>query len=57
MGYKATGEPWGLTFIARPYQEDALLKWVLPLKKTKPENYLTTINRFKTFLNWIKPQF
>jgi Asp-tRNA(Asn)/Glu-tRNA(Gln) amidotransferase A subunit family amidase len=33
MGYKATGEPWGLTFIARPYQEDAL-KWVLPLKKT-----------------------
>jgi amidase len=34
-------------FIARPYQEDALLKWVLPLKKQpKPENYLTTINRF-----------
>jgi hypothetical protein len=26
------GEPWGLTFIARP-KEDALLKWVLPLKK------------------------
>jgi amidase len=23
-GYKTTGEPWGLTFIARPYQEDAL---------------------------------
>jgi Asp-tRNA(Asn)/Glu-tRNA(Gln) amidotransferase A subunit family amidase len=33
LGYKTTGEPWGLTFIARPYQEDALLKWVLPLKK------------------------
>jgi amidase len=32
MGYKATGEPWGLTFIARPYQEDALLKMGLPLK-------------------------
>jgi amidase len=26
MGYKETGEPWGLTFIARPYQEDTLLK-------------------------------
>ena len=26
MGYKTTGEPWGLTFIARPYQEDNLLK-------------------------------
>jgi Asp-tRNA(Asn)/Glu-tRNA(Gln) amidotransferase A subunit family amidase len=35
MGYKATGEPWGLTFIARPYQEDALLKWVLPLKSNQ----------------------
>jgi amidase len=30
MGYKATGEPWGLTFIARPYQEDTLLKMDLP---------------------------
>jgi hypothetical protein len=45
MGLQTTGEPWD--FIARPYQEDALLKWVLPLKKQpKPENYLTTINRF-----------
>jgi amidase len=35
MGYKTTGEPWGLTFIARPYQEDALLKWVLPLKSNQ----------------------
>ena len=26
MGYKTSGEPWGLTFIARPYQEDNLLK-------------------------------
>jgi amidase len=50
MGYKTTGEPWGLTFIARPYQEDALLKWVLPLKKTaKPENYQTTINRLNIY--------
>jgi amidase len=28
-----TGEPWGLTFIARPYQEDTLLKMDLPLNK------------------------
>jgi hypothetical protein len=27
------GEPWGLTFIARPYQEDTLLKMDLPLNK------------------------
>ena len=26
MGYQDTGEPTGLTFIARPYQEDKLLK-------------------------------
>jgi amidase len=26
MGYKTTGEPWGLTFITRPYQELSLLK-------------------------------
>jgi amidase len=25
-GLQKTGEPWGLTFIARPYQEDTLLK-------------------------------
>jgi Asp-tRNA(Asn)/Glu-tRNA(Gln) amidotransferase A subunit family amidase len=48
MGYKKTGEPWGLTFIARPYQEDTLLKWDLPLnKQQKLENYLKTINSFK----------
>jgi Asp-tRNA(Asn)/Glu-tRNA(Gln) amidotransferase A subunit family amidase len=47
MGYK-TGEPWGLTFIARPYQEDTLLKMDLPLnKQQKLENYLKTINSFK----------
>jgi amidase len=46
MGYKTTGEPWGLTFIARPYQEDALLKMGFAFEKnTKPENYQTTINR------------
>jgi amidase len=32
---KKTGEPWGLTFIARPYQEDTLLKMDLPLNKQK----------------------
>jgi amidase len=43
-----TGEPWGLTFIARPYQEDTLLKMDLPLnKQQKLENYLKTINSFK----------
>jgi amidase len=46
-GVQNNGEPWDL-FIARPYQEDALLKWVLPLKsKQTLENY-PTINRFKT---------
>jgi Asp-tRNA(Asn)/Glu-tRNA(Gln) amidotransferase A subunit family amidase len=45
---KKTGEPWGLTFIARPYQEDTLLKMDLPLnKQQKLENYLKTINSFK----------
>jgi amidase len=33
MGYKTTGEPWGLTFIARPYQEDALLKMGFAFEK------------------------
>jgi amidase len=33
MGYKETGEPWGLTFIARPYQEDALLKMGFAFEK------------------------
>jgi amidase len=33
--YSKTGEPWGLTFIARPYQEDTLLKMDLPLNKQK----------------------
>lgn len=33
MGYKTTGEPWGLTFIARPYQENTLLKMGLALEK------------------------
>jgi hypothetical protein len=35
-------DPYGLqsnrtmgTYIARPYQEDALLKWVLPLKSNQ----------------------
>jgi Asp-tRNA(Asn)/Glu-tRNA(Gln) amidotransferase A subunit family amidase len=47
MGYKKQ-EPWGLTFIARPYQEDTLLKMDLPLnKQQKLENYLKTINSFK----------
>jgi amidase len=35
MGLQSNREPWGLTFIARPYQEDALLKWVLPLKSNQ----------------------
>jgi amidase len=26
MGYKKNGEPLGITFIARPYQEDKLLQ-------------------------------
>ena len=26
MGYKSTGEPAGITFIARPFEEDKLLK-------------------------------
>ena len=26
MGYKKNGEPLGITFIARPYQEDKLLR-------------------------------
>jgi amidase len=43
-GLKKTGEPWGLTFIARPYQEDTLLKMDLPLNKQQkirklPEDY------------------
>jgi hypothetical protein len=47
-GLQKTGEPWGLTFIARPYQEDTLLKMGLPLnKQQKLENYLKTINSFK----------
>jgi amidase len=47
-GLQKTGEPWGLTFIARPYQEDTLLKMDLPLnKQQKLENYLKTINSFK----------
>ena len=33
MGYKTTGEPWGLTFIARPYQEDTLLKMGFAFEK------------------------
>lgn len=33
MGYKTTGEPWGLTFIARPYQEDTLLKMGFSFEK------------------------
>jgi Asp-tRNA(Asn)/Glu-tRNA(Gln) amidotransferase A subunit family amidase len=42
-GLQKTGEPWGLTFIARPYQEDTLLKMDLPLnKQQKLENYLKT---------------
>jgi amidase len=38
MGYKTTGEPWGLTFIARPYQEDAF-KNGFAFENSKPENY------------------
>jgi hypothetical protein len=43
-GLQKTGEPWGLTFIARPYQEDTLLKMDLPLNKQQkirklPEDY------------------
>ena len=33
MGYKTTGEPWGLTFIARPYQEATLLKMGFAFEK------------------------
>ncbi|RTY92531.1 amidase [Flavobacterium sp. RSP46] len=33
MGYKTTGEPWGLTFIARPYHEDSLLKMGFAFEK------------------------
>ena len=33
MGYKTTGEPWGLTFIARPYHEDTLLKMGFAFEK------------------------
>ena len=33
MGYKATGEPWGLTFITRPYQEENLLKMAAAFEK------------------------
>ena len=33
MGYKITGEPWGLTFIARPYHEDSLLKMGFAFEK------------------------
>jgi amidase len=40
---KKTGEPWGLTFIARPYQEDTLLKMDVLNKQQKirklPEDY------------------
>jgi hypothetical protein len=35
-GLQNNGEPWGLTFIARPYQEDALLKG-LPLKSNQKQ--------------------
>lgn len=33
MGYKTTGEPWGLTFITRPYQEERLLQMGIAFEK------------------------
>ncbi|TVZ25414.1 amidase [Gillisia sp. Hel_I_86] len=44
MGYAKNNAPKGLTFIARPYQEAALLSWALAYekaskKRVSPENY------------------
>jgi hypothetical protein len=46
MGYKTTGEPW--VYIYSQTIKKMPFKMGLPLKKQpKPENYRTTINRFK----------
>jgi hypothetical protein len=50
MVYKATGEPWGLTFYSQTLSRRCPFKMGFAFEKQpKPENYQTTINRFKTF--------
>jgi amidase len=44
MGYSNTGEPYGLTFMARPFEEDKLLKMAYAFEQAtmireNPENY------------------
>jgi len=44
MGYKDTGEPYGLTFMARPFEEDKLLKMAYAFEQAtmireNPEHY------------------
>ena len=36
MGYKETGEPIGLTFIAKPFEEEMLLKMGYAFEKLNP---------------------
>jgi hypothetical protein len=48
MGYTATGQPIGITFISRPFQEDMLLKIGYAFEQeTKPESYLPIISNSK----------
>jgi hypothetical protein len=48
MGYTATGQPIGITFISRPFQEDMLLKLDMHLnRRLKPESYLPIISNSK----------
>jgi amidase len=44
MGYQADGKPRGLTFIAKPFQEQSLLQWAflyeqMSKARTLPKNY------------------
>jgi amidase len=44
MGYQADGKPRGLTFIAKPFQEQSLLQWAYVYenasnKRIAPKNY------------------
>jgi amidase len=39
MGYTATGQPIGITFISRPFEEDILKIGYAFEQGTKPESY------------------
>jgi amidase len=51
MGYTATGQPIGITFISRPFQEDMLLKIMHLNRRLKPESYLPIISKVKIHTN------